>query len=185
MQYSTTKLSNNVPWTRKCKAWLLERTYFEISPNKNLCTSSLLVCLVLRERKMQTELAWDAERRRSVSLQEKAYKEAWQKISSIALSSPIRRGRKSKKGERRWTFGCISQLEGIGLLEYHDMTDFITDGCVLYYETAAGNSISSQLGSSCQGTEGKGRPVHHVQTSHLPGHSPAARQAGRRVDPAL
>ncbi len=42
------------------------------------------------------------------------------------------------------------------------------DGCVLYYITAAVNSISSQLSSSCQGnwysTEKAGvRPIHHVQ----------------------
>jgi hypothetical protein len=55
----------------------------------------------------------------------------------------------------------------------------------IYYITAAGNSISSQLGSSCQGnwysTEKAGGMAHSITrtTSHLPG------QAGRRVGPAF
>ncbi len=55
------------------------------------------------------------------------------------------------------------------------------------------NSVSSQLGSSCQGhrygTEKSGstaRPSRPSRTkSHLPGNSPPASQAGRRVGPAL
>ncbi len=60
----------------------------------------------------------------------------------------------------------------------------------IYYLTTAGNSLSSQLGSSCQGNRngtenagGMARPSH--TKSHLPGHSSTARQAGRRIVPAL
>jgi hypothetical protein len=51
-------------------------------------------------------------------------------------------------------------------------------------------SISTQLGSSCQGnrygTEKAGgmAPPSHTKP-HLPGHFPPASQAGRRVGPAL
>ncbi len=60
----------------------------------------------------------------------------------------------------------------------------------IYYTTVAGKSISSQLGSSCQGnrygTEKAGGMAHPSRTkSHLPGHSPPASQAGRRVGQAL
>ncbi len=63
---------------------------------------------------------------------------------------------------------------------------------VLNYITAAGNYISSQLGSSCQGDRygtdkaGRVRPLRPSRTkSHLPGHSPPASQVCRRVGPAL
>ncbi len=59
-----------------------------------------------------------------------------------------------------------------------------------YYITAAGNSISLQLGSSCQGnrygTENSVSMAHPPRTkSHLPVHSPPVSQAGRRVGPSL
>ncbi len=62
--------------------------------------------------------------------------------------------------------------------------------CVPYNVTAAGDSISTQLGSSCQGnrygTEKAGGTARPSRTkSHLLGHSPPASQAGRRVGPAL
>ncbi len=60
----------------------------------------------------------------------------------------------------------------------------------IYYITTAENYISLQLGSPCQGNRygtekagGTARPSH--AKSHLPGHSPPASQAGRRVWPAL
>jgi len=60
----------------------------------------------------------------------------------------------------------------------------------IYYITTAENSISSQLGSSCQGgwygtvkAGGTARSLH--KKSHMPGHSPPAGKAGRRVGPAL
>jgi hypothetical protein len=85
------------------------------------------------------------------------------------------------------------QREGMGLLEYQAMPslrEVTYDGwlctCTV---TAAGNSISSQLGSSCKGnrysTVKAGGTVRPSRTSHLPGHSPLASQAGRRVGPAL
>ncbi len=60
----------------------------------------------------------------------------------------------------------------------------------IYYVTADGNSISSQLGSSCQGnrygTEKAGGTARLSRTkSHLRRHSPPDSQAGRRVGPAL
>ncbi len=60
----------------------------------------------------------------------------------------------------------------------------------IYYITAAGNSISAQLGSSCQGnrygTEKAGGVARPSRTkSHLVGHSPLASQGGRRVGPSL
>jgi hypothetical protein len=66
-------------------------------------------------------------------------------------------------------------------------------GCVfvyIYNITAARNSVSSKLGSSCQGnrysTEKTSGTARLSRTkSHLPGHSPPASQAGRRVGPAL
>jgi hypothetical protein len=76
------------------------------------------------------------------------------------------------------------QREGMGLLEYLAMP-FLHDVAhwrmvvYIYFMTAAGNSIRSQLGSSCQGnwysTEkacGTARPSS--TKSHLPGHSPPA-----------
>jgi hypothetical protein len=64
---------------------------------------------------------------------------------------------------------------------------------VLYFDyiTAAANSISSQLGTSCQGSRygivkagGTARPSR--TKSHLQGHSPhPVSQAGRRIGPAL
>jgi hypothetical protein len=60
----------------------------------------------------------------------------------------------------------------------------------MYYITIAGNSVSTQLVSSCQGNRyslkkagGTARPL--FTKSHLLGHSPPASQAGRRVGPAL
>jgi len=60
----------------------------------------------------------------------------------------------------------------------------------IYFITAAGNSISSQLGSSCQGNRygtekmgGTARPSH--TKTDLPSRSPPASQAGRRVGPAF
>jgi hypothetical protein len=60
----------------------------------------------------------------------------------------------------------------------------------IYYITAAGNSISSQLGSSCQGNRYRtekagGTDSPSCTKSHLPGHSPSSSQAGRRFGPAL
>ncbi len=60
----------------------------------------------------------------------------------------------------------------------------------IYYITAAGNSCSTQLGTSCQsnryGTENEDGTARPSRTkSHLLGHSPPAIQAGRRVGPAL
>ncbi len=47
----------------------------------------------------------------------------------------------------------VTQRKGMGLLEYYQaMPSFMPDGCVhIHYITVAGNSISSQLGSSCLG----------------------------------
>ncbi len=77
-----------------------------------------------------------------------------------------------------------SQREGTGLLEYKAMPslrDTARDGwfVYIYYLTAAGNSISTQLGSSCQsnryGTEMAGGTARPSRTkSHLSGHSPPA-----------
>jgi hypothetical protein len=89
-----------------------------------------------------------------------------------------------------------NQTGGMGLLEYLAMTslrDIAHDGWLymyIYYTTAAGNSISSHLGSSCQGnwysTEKAGGTDRPSRTkSNLPGHSPPANQGGRRVGPAL
>jgi hypothetical protein len=66
----------------------------------------------------------------------------------------------------------------------------MTDGCVPYNVTAAGDYISTQLGNSCQGnrycTEKAGGTARPSRTkSHLLGHSPPASQAGRRVGQAL
>jgi hypothetical protein len=60
----------------------------------------------------------------------------------------------------------------------------------ILYITAAGNSISSQLGSTYlgnrYGTEKAGGTVRPSRAkSHLPGGSPPASQAGRRVGSAL
>jgi hypothetical protein len=60
----------------------------------------------------------------------------------------------------------------------------------IYYIIAVRNSNSSQLRSSGQGnrygTEKAGGTASPSRTkSHLPGHSPPASQAGRRVGPAL
>ena len=60
----------------------------------------------------------------------------------------------------------------------------------IYYTTAAGNSISSLLGSSCQGnrygTEKAGdMALTSSKKSHLPGHSPPVSLTGRRVGSAL
>jgi hypothetical protein len=76
----------------------------------------------------------------------------------------------------------------MGLLEYQampslcDLTHVMAD--------AAGYCISSQLGRSGKGnrygkekTGGTARPPR--TNSHLPGQSPLASQAGRRVGPAL
>jgi hypothetical protein len=49
----------------------------------------------------------------------------------------------------------------------------------IYYTTAAGNSTSSQLGSSCQGNR-YGKEKARTK-SHLSVHSPPASQADRRV----
>jgi len=89
-----------------------------------------------------------------------------------------------------------NQTGGMGLLEYLAMTslrDIAHDGWLymyIYYTTAAGNSISSHLGSSGQGNRyGKERirgTAHPILTkSHLPSHSPPASQADRRVGSAL
>jgi hypothetical protein len=69
-------------------------------------------------------------------------------------------------------------------------TDLMLLKMVVYYITAAGNSVSSQLDSSCQGNrygkEKAGCTARPSRTkSHLPGHSPPVGQAGRRVGPAL
>jgi hypothetical protein len=64
----------------------------------------------------------------------------------------------------------------MGLLKYQTMPslrDVAHDGWLctfIYYITAAGNSISSQLGSSCQGNrsgtvkaDGTARPSHRIE----------------------
>jgi hypothetical protein len=66
----------------------------------------------------------------------------------------------------------------------------MTDGRVPYNATAAGDYISTQLDSSCQGkrygTEKAGGTARPSRTkSHLLGHFPLASQEGRRVGPAL
>jgi hypothetical protein len=73
------------------------------------------------------------------------------------------------------------------------LRDLAHDGWICKFNiciTASGNSIISQLGSSCQGnrygtekTGGTAGPSH--KKSHLPSHSPPVSQAGRRVGPAL
>ncbi len=81
------------------------------------------------------------------------------------------------------------------ILEYQAMPslrDIAHDGwlCVyIFYTTAAGNSISSQLGSSCQGNrygvERAGSTARPSRTkSHLPSQSPPVSQAGSRIGPA-
>jgi hypothetical protein len=75
-------------------------------------------------------------------------------------------------------------LDLIHYLAAPSLRDIAHDGCLctLYNIAAAENSISSQLGSSCQGnrycTEQVGSTARPSRTkSHLPGHSlPAARQ---------
>ncbi len=87
--------------------------------------------------------------------------------------------------------------EGMGLLEYQakpSLRDVAHSSCrmvvYIYYITAAGNSISSQLGSSCQGNwygmenAGCAARLSHAK-SHLPVHSPPASQMGRRSGPGL
>ncbi len=78
--------------------------------------------------------------------------------------------------------------------------NIIEPKCILHYTwrmvvyinniTTAGNSISLQLGSSCQGNRygtekagGTARPSH--AKSHPLGHSPPASQAGRRFGASL
>jgi hypothetical protein len=79
-------------------------------------------------------------------------------------------------------------------IEYQAMPslhDIAHDGWLCTFTiTAAGNSISSQLGSSCQGNQnGRGKEGGTVRPSrtisHLPGHSPPASQAGCHVGSAL
>ncbi len=91
-----------------------------------------------------------------------------------------------------YKIGRTDQREGIGARSCLPfLTWLMPDGCVhLLCITAAGNSISSQLGSSCQGCRygvekesGNARPSR--TESHLPGHSPPASQADRLVGPAL
>ncbi len=88
---------------------------------------------------------------------------------------------------------CCSQREGMSLLEYQSMPSLrdVAHGEWLFvyiYYTAAGNFISSQLGSSYEGkrysTEKAGDTPLWTK-SQLRGHSPQASQAGRRVGPAL
>ncbi len=81
-------------------------------------------------------------------------------------------------------------LDLIHYLAMPSLRDIAHDGCLctLYNIAAAENSISSQLGSSYQGnrycTEKAGITARPSRTkSHLPGHSPSASQAGRRVGP--
>ncbi len=69
-------------------------------------------------------------------------------------------------------------------------TDHMLLKMVVYYIRAAGNSVSSQLDSSCRGNrygkEKAGGTARSSRTkSHMPGHSPSASQAGRRVGPVL
>jgi hypothetical protein len=93
-----------------------------------------------------------------------------------------------------WFAVVKNQRESMCLLEYQAtyacVTQLMRYDCDIYYSTGDGNSISSQLSSSCQGnrydmekTGGTARPSR--TKSHLPGHSPPASQAGRRVGPAL
>jgi hypothetical protein len=90
---------------------------------------------------------------------------------------------------------CRNQRGGI-LIEYQaipslrDVHSSWRKVVYIYYITAAGNSISSQLGSFCQGNqygmEKAGGMAHPSKTkSHLPGLSPPASHAGSRVGPAL
>ncbi len=85
----------------------------------------------------------------------------------------------------------------MGLLGYHAMPslrDLAHESwrmviVYIYYITAARNSISLQLGTSCRdsryGKEKAGGTVRPSRKkSHLPGRSSAASQAGRRVEPA-
>jgi hypothetical protein len=84
----------------------------------------------------------------------------------------------------------------MGLLEYQAMPSLLDIApdrqCehLLYSITADGNTISSQLGSSCQGnrysTEKASGTAPPSRTKlHLPGNSSPASQAGRRVGPVL
>ncbi len=61
---------------------------------------------------------------------------------------------------------------------------FLAWRVVVYYTTAAGNSISSELGSSYQGKEKSGGTARPSQTKSRVTLPPAS-QAGRRAVPVL
>ncbi len=128
----------------------------------------------------------------------------WRKVSRCAPSMIIYT--KYRSNRALFYSQCLTlffhhshkQREGMGLLEYQAMPSLCDVGHVgwlcnvyIYFITAAENSISSQLGSSCQGSRygivkagGTSRPSR--TKSHLPGHSPhPVSQAGRRIGPAL
>ncbi len=99
VQYSTTKLSNNAPWTRKCKAWLLERTYFEISSNKNLCTSILVFCLVFTRKKDANGIdIMQMLKVQGLILYKKKRRRRLDRKLRLLPFVPFRSGRKSKTG---------------------------------------------------------------------------------------
>jgi hypothetical protein len=88
-----------------------------------------------------------------------------------------------------------NQREGMGLLEHQTVSslpDVAHDGwlCTLTSSWNFSRLAAGLLGSFCQGnrygTDKAGGTARPSRTkSHLPGHSPSASQAGRRVRPAL
>ncbi len=85
-------------------------------------------------------------------------------------------------------FDGYTKIEGMGLLAYQAKPSLrdVAHDVVLSTFTAAGNSISTQLGSFCQDNRyctkkasGSARPSR--TKSHLSGHSSLASQAFRRV----
>jgi hypothetical protein len=78
----------------------------------------------------------------------------------------------------------------MGLLDYQAIPSLREGVVYIYYITLAGNSISTQLGSSFKsnryGTEKAGSTVRPSRTkSNLLCHSHPASLAGRRVGPAI
>jgi hypothetical protein len=100
------------------------------------------------------------------------------------VSTCLRGGYRRGKGE---TVPCgdKTRWKGIGLLEHQVMLslhDKAHDGWLFTFTTAVGNSISSQLESSCQDNWysmekacSTARPP--LTKSHMPVHSPPARRA--------
>jgi hypothetical protein len=86
--------------------------------------------------------------------------------------------------------GGQSQRKGMGQLEYQSMPSLrgvAHDGwfCVFIIFKKAGKPISSQLSSSCQGNWYSTVKADGTARPSMPGHSPPASQASRRVGPAL